>query len=98
MFKPHDYAHECPRCQIGRCHPSKTTHMRMVNGHAISIPNITMYTCDICGFQELDPDALLRLQVLLGTVSNNPQEDNRPMTKPATLDAPDTGKSPRPKP
>jgi YgiT-type zinc finger domain-containing protein len=92
------FAYDCPRCQIGHCHAGKTTYTRVTQGRVISIPNIAVYTCDVCGYQEFDRDALLRLQTLLGANSSSPQEDTRLTTKSPSIDPVEKGKSPRPKP
>jgi YgiT-type zinc finger domain-containing protein len=92
------FAYDCPRCQIGHCHAGRTTYTRVINGRVVSIPDIAVYTCDVCGYQEFDRDALLRLQTLLGANHQNSQEDNRPTTKSTSIDTLEKGKSPRPKP
>lgn len=92
------FAYDCPRCQIGHCHPGKTIYTRVINGHVVSIPNIMVATCDVCGYQEFDREALLRLQALLGSNNTNSYEDNRPTAKSAPIDPVEKGKSPRAKP
>ncbi|MBC8171947.1 MAG: hypothetical protein H7X77_09745 [Anaerolineae bacterium] len=93
------FTFDCPRCQIGHCHPGKSTYTRVFNGQVVSIPSITVYTCDVCGYQEYDRDALLRLQSLMGATKNTEQdEDARPKPRTANFDSSETGKSPRPKP
>jgi hypothetical protein len=92
------FTFDCPRCQIGHCRPGKSTYTQIANGQVISIPNITVYTCDVCGYHEYDRDALVRLQTMLGASRTLSPEDTRPLTKPANFDVTEPGKSPRPKP
>lgn len=97
-MNPEDFSFDCPRCQIGRCHPTASTYTRLMNGQVISVPNISVYVCDVCGYQEYERDDLLRLQALLGAASHGAQGENRPTARSAQPDAPEAGKSPRPKP
>jgi predicted nucleic-acid-binding Zn-ribbon protein len=92
------FAYDCPRCQIGHCHAGTTTYTRVVHGRVVSIPNIAVATCDVCGYQEFDRQALADLQKLLGASSTHTPEDNRPPTKSTGMDVLEKGKSPRPKP
>lgn len=75
------YAYDCPRCQIGHCHPGKTSFTRLYHGRLISVPDMTVYTCDVCGFQEFDPDAMTILQRLLGHTGAHQGEDARKVAK-----------------
>jgi YgiT-type zinc finger domain-containing protein len=90
MFNLDTY--ECPRCQIGHCHPGKTTFTRLHHGRLISVPDMTVYTCDVCGFQEFDPEAMTILQRLLGHATAQAAEEARKLAKSALLDAADIAK------
>lgn len=55
----------CPRCGIGYCHPHDGIFADMVDGRLIRA-DVTIYTCDICGYNEYDILAMARLRQLLG--------------------------------
>jgi hypothetical protein len=93
---PEDQAFECPRCQIGVCQASKATYTRMFHGQLISVPDMTIYTCDVCGYYELDGDTVYDLEAMMGTARRVSTEEQRPKSK-ATLQT-DMPKSTRFKP
>ncbi len=59
-------AFPCPACQIGYCQPGKGTYLRLVNGTLVSAPDMPLWICDVCDYQEFDRDAVLRVEALLG--------------------------------
>lgn len=61
-----DFAFYCPRCQHGRCRPGRATFTRIQRGQMISAPDTPAYICDMCGYTEFEPNAVLRLNRLLG--------------------------------
>jgi len=75
--------YECPRCQIGFCKPHAVTFARIHNGHVVSAPHTPRYTCDICGYQEFEPEALERLLRLVGESLKKPAQHTR--RRPAAL-------------
>lgn len=85
----HRLAFICPHCQIGRCSPSYITYVRMHEGMLLRVPNMLAYTCDVCDYQELDNEALIRLEVLVGEL-DDVYEDAQSMTKPPSLDTIET--------
>ncbi len=90
--------YECPRCQIGHCHRNKTTYTRLHNGRLISVQDMTVYNCDVCGFQEFDPDSMIILQRLLGYNGASMGDDARRVAKSPQVDAAEVAKTQRPKP
>ena len=62
----------CPRCQIGYYQEGKKTYLRMHGGMLVSVPDMTVWTCDICQHEEFDRDAILQLEALLGSPENAP--------------------------
>ena len=93
-----DYIYECPRCQIGHCSPGKTTYTRLYNGKVISVPDMIVFTCDVCEYQEYDPEALINLQALLGKPRPKVLDENRPKPVTSALDPAATSKLHPPKP
>ncbi len=93
-------AHECPRCQIGHLQAGKTAFTRVINGAVVSVPEVKVYSCDVCGYQDFDRVTMARLQTLLGSVGIDVLDDSRPMTKssPLEVDGLESAKLPRPKP
>lgn len=66
------FTYSCPYCQIGYCQPGEATYVRMHEGQLVSAPNMLVWTCDICGYQEFDREALTALDALLGTTETTP--------------------------
>ncbi len=89
----------CPRCQIGRCHPDRITYVRMFEGSLLRVPNMPAYTCDVCGYQELEAAAMTRLELLVGKL-DAPLEGSQTVTKTPPIDAVDAAEpsARRPKP
>ncbi|MBZ0284269.1 MAG: hypothetical protein K8L97_26250 [Anaerolineae bacterium] len=88
-------AYPCPCCQIGFCQPGTQTYLRMHNGLLVSVPDVPMWTCDICQYQEFDQERLRSLDALLG-VNDTAQEIGRtnPKVMPSdSADAPDSAKT-----
>ncbi|GAB4526373.1 MAG: hypothetical protein OHK0046_43080 [Anaerolineae bacterium] len=65
--------------------------MRLHEDQIVTVPNMMMYRCDVCGFREYDQDALLTLHRLLGqNKRDNPKPDNKPQpTRPTSVDLSD---------
>lgn len=82
----------CPRCQIGRCQPGHITYVQMYEGMLLRVPNMLVYTCDICGFQEYSLDAMQQLRALVGEVDVLTEEEIS-VTKPSTVDTMDASES-----
>jgi len=60
--------HACPRCQIGRLHVTLVPYTRIQNGLFLSIPDVQTFECDVCGFQEVDDIALLKMESLIDDI------------------------------
>ena len=58
--------YSCPNCQIGLCQPGNMTYVCLHEGLLVSVPDMPVWTCDICQYQEFDPDIIARLETLLG--------------------------------
>lgn len=89
----------CPRCSLGRLTMRHTPYTRVHEGVFISVPNVKVYTCDVCGFQEVDEEALIELDAWIGEFNLLPV-DNRPTTKisPVEQDSSEGAPTPRLKP
>lgn len=87
---------ECPRCQIGLCQPGKATYTRMFGGQLISVPHMTLYTCDVCGYFEFDGDAVHQVETMLGPI--RVQMDDEQRIKPKAAIPTEQPKGQRPKP
>jgi len=44
----------CPRCLVGRLRPVRANFLMMYAGQLLSVPNLTVHTCDVCGLREYD--------------------------------------------
>lgn len=56
----------CPQCQIGHMQASHSTYLRVVDGMVMSIPDTTVHTCDVCGYQEFDRSLVAHVDALVG--------------------------------
>lgn len=63
----------CPNCQIGICHPKRTTYLTIYNNMLVSVPNIAVWQCDICQYQEFEHQTIARLEALLGIPDSTPE-------------------------
>lgn len=96
---PEQSAFMCPRCQIGLCRPERITYVRMYAGMLLRVPDMLVYTCDICGYQELEQDAFYQLQAVIGEADPS-IEDAKSVAKPSpldTIDSQDSNTTRRPK-
>lgn len=89
----------CPRCSLGRLSMRRTPYTRVHEGLFISVPNVAVYTCDVCGLQEVDEAALIQLDALVGEFTQ-PLVEDRPAAKmpPVELDQDGLPITPRLKP
>jgi hypothetical protein len=62
---PDTSAFSCPNCQIGICHPKRTTYLTVYNNMLVSVPNTAVWQCDICQYQEFEHHAITRLETLM---------------------------------
>jgi YgiT-type zinc finger domain-containing protein len=70
----------CPSCQVGRLRPIRTTYAHIYDDTLIQMPNIAAWKCDVCGETFYDPDAVRRIEVLVGEAGPPP---NRHIPTPA---------------
>lgn len=56
----------CPRCQIGYLQADQATYTSVYHGMLLSVPNMPVWKCDLCEYQEFDYDALTRVEALVG--------------------------------
>lgn len=89
--------YSCPNCQIGLCQPGKITYVRLYEGLLVSVPDMLVWTCDICQYQEFDPDIIAHLEALLGS-QESAAETQRSTPKMPTIDAPEATTARRIKP
>lgn len=80
----------CPRCMVGRLSARITTHTRIQNGMLISIPNLQVYECDVCGLQEFAPHAAWQLDALDGDPDDSIDERIANKRAPVDVDAGET--------
>jgi hypothetical protein len=75
----------CTQCLIGVMKSENVTYSGVMEGVFVSVPNINALTCDVCGFREYPPHALLPLEALFGELPL-PMDDERPTAKWQTAD------------
>jgi|FLYN01.1.fsa_nt_gi hypothetical protein len=61
------YTYPCPRCQVGHCQRSMKPYLRVYGDLLVNVPDMPIWTCDICGFYEYERDALARLENLMSS-------------------------------
>jgi hypothetical protein len=76
----------CPRCALGRLTMRQTPYTRVHEGLFISVPNVKVYTCDVCGLQEVDAEAMIELDAWVGEF-NLPPVESRPAAKLSAVDS-----------
>lgn len=52
----HESPRWCPNCQIGKQSAKLITFTARVNDALLQVPDVNLYTCDICGYEEMDAD------------------------------------------
>jgi YgiT-type zinc finger domain-containing protein len=87
----------CPNCQIGQCTRKSSTYLRVWKGRLVAVPDITVWTCDICGYREYDPDQVAGVDALLGA-TEMVFEAQRPAPKSPAFEPKDSAPVRRPKP
>ena len=55
----------CPQCQIGALKPRRAFFFTLQDGQPICVPDFPSWVCDLCGFLQYDPNALIELRVML---------------------------------
>jgi hypothetical protein len=86
-----------PNCQIGICHPKRTTYLTVYNNMLVSVPNTPVWQCDICQYQEFEHQTISRLESLMG-VSDSAQELQRSTPKITSIESSDSTTARRIKP
>jgi hypothetical protein len=84
----------CPRCEIGMLHPGHATYVRTIQGTLISVPDMLVWTCDLCRYQEFDEENVARVEALLHEAAPTP----RPASRLQSLDSADGPTGPSLKP
>ncbi len=84
---PEDARYPCPACLVGRLQRRPITFTQVYAGTLVSAPNIPAWVCDSCRAVQIDPEALSRIEALVGQAGPPP---NRARTRPAA--------QPRPRP
>ena len=70
----------CPRCYIGHLHAGKSTYTRLDGQRLISVPNMPVHHCDICGFREFDEAAVRGVEQLIGLQEGSGETPTRRMS------------------
>jgi len=94
---PDTSAFPCPNCQIGICHPKRTTYLTIYNDMLVSVPNTAVWQCDICQYQEFEHQTIARLEALLG-ISDSTPEPQRNAPKIASIEPSESTSARRMKP
>lgn len=89
--------HNCPRCQIGVLQRGQATFTAIYMDDLLSVPHLTAWTCDICGYREFDAHALQQVELLTDMLLNNANVP-RAAARGATVEPLETSSSQRVKP
>lgn len=83
---PETSAFPCPNCQIGICQPKRTTYLTTYKNMLVSVPNVAVWQCDICQYQEFEHVTISQLDDLLG-VKDSPFELQRNTPKITSIES-----------
>lgn len=88
----------CPNCQMGRLDLQLTTFIQLYGETLVSVPNTPAWVCDICHSQQIDPESIQRLELLIGQTGAPPNR-YQPISARRKLNRPDPKAAliPRPK-
>jgi YgiT-type zinc finger domain-containing protein len=64
----------CPACHLGRMHLRMTVYSRQFGETIISVPNTPAWECDVCHEREFDPQAVQRIEMLVGQAGPPPNQ------------------------
>ncbi len=59
----------CPHCHVGQLHPKAVTYANWHGGQFVTAPNLPAWSCDVCAWCQIEPEALQRLLWLIGPVT-----------------------------
>ena len=76
----------CPRCLIGNLLADRATYTSVHSGMLLSVPNMPVWKCDLCEYQEYDYDAIVELEALVGRFGM-PDDPVRPSSKLPAVDS-----------
>jgi YgiT-type zinc finger domain-containing protein len=83
---------------VGRLRPIQTTYAHVYDDTLIQMPNIAAWKCDVCGETLYDPEAIRRIEVLIGDAGPPPNR-HIPAPAPTGNDLPAAADEvPRPRP
>lgn len=58
---------QCETCHIGTLHAMQATYTSWIDDQLIIVPNIEAWLCDVCADFWHEPDAIARIEMLLGS-------------------------------
>jgi len=70
--------YQCTVCHIGALHHKRVTYTQIADEQLVTLPNVSVWLCDVCGEYTYDPDTMRRLQMLLGMMPGLPETRRRP--------------------
>ena len=59
----------CPNCHVGNLHPKRVTYANWHIGLFVTAPNLPAWSCDVCAWCQIEPEALQRVLWLMGPVT-----------------------------
>jgi hypothetical protein len=68
-----DYTYPCPHCQVGHCQRSIMPFLKVHGDLLVNVPDMPVWSCDICGFYEYEREALARLDNLMSSGNAAPR-------------------------
>ncbi len=57
---------QCPNCHIGLLHPRRVTLAKPLHSVLVTVPNVTMWVCDVCDERAYDGALMRYIELLLG--------------------------------
>lgn len=62
----------CPSCMSGKLHSQSFVYTEIIDKMLLSIPDTSIFVCDICGYHEMDADMLMWLDNMLADSDQPP--------------------------
>jgi len=69
-----NYTYPCPRCQVGHCQRTTTPYLKVHGDMLVTVPDMPLWTCDICGYYEYERDVVARLETLMTSPAHHPRQ------------------------
>ncbi len=77
----------CSQCHIGDLHRRRITYTNWHSNQFVIVPGLPAWQCDVCGYCQIEAEAINRLMPLLGPVTRPDPTQPRRRPQPANGEA-----------